>query len=281
MGAALPQLIIGRNGGGMDTSPATEPSTAESASIRSGAAALLGRLADVVLPPLCLACRAPVHAHGGLCASCWSRIDFIKTPLCDRLGIPLPYAAGDKVVSVAALANPPVYDRARAVAAYGDVMRDLVHNLKYRDRHEGLRLFGRWMARAGDELLREADVLVPVPLDRFRLWWRRFNQSLLLAERVGAASGRPCKPFLLARTRRTPSQVGLTVEQRRRNVAGAFAVPAQSIEAVRGRAVLLVDDVLTTGATANACARALKRAHASRVDVLTLARAVDPVMPRP
>ena len=243
-----------------------------------GAAML--RATDIVLPPLCLACRAPIYSHGGLCAHCWSRVDFIGAPLCDRLGIPLPYAAGERMVSAAALANPPAYDRARAAAAYSDVMRELIHNLKYRDRHEGVDLFARWMARAGAELLADADVVVPVPLDRVRFWWRRFNQAALLGERLAALSGRGFDPLLLVRTRRTATQVGLTADQRRRNVAGAFAVPAGRRAAVKGRAVVLVDDVLTTGATAEACTRALRRAGAEKVGVLTLARVVDPVMPR-
>ncbi len=240
----------------------------------------LARLADIVLPPLCLACRAPVHTHGGLCPACWARVDFIQAPLCDRLGIPLPYAVGEKIVSAAAVADPPVFDRARAVAAYGDVTRDLVHAYKYRDRQEGLSLFARWMARAGAGLVQEADVLVPVPLYRLRLWRRRFNQSALLADRIGRLAGVAYDPFLLQRTRRTASQVGLTVEQRQRNVAGAFAVSAARKADVKGARILLIDDVLTTGATANACARALKRAGAAQVDVLTLARVVDPLAPR-
>lgn len=242
--------------------------------------AALARLADIVLPPLCLACRAPVHSHGGLCPECWARVDFIQAPLCDRLGIPLPYAVGERIVSAAAMADPPVFDRARAVAAFGDVTRDLVHAYKYRDRQEGLALFARWMARAGAELIGEAHMLVPVPLYRLRLWRRRFNQSALLAERIGRLTGVAYDPFVLQRTRRTASQVGLTVEQRQRNVAGAFAVPAARKDDVKGAHILLIDDVLTTGATANACARTLKRAGAAQVDVLTLARVVDPLAPR-
>lgn len=240
----------------------------------------LARVADVVLPPLCLACREPVSAHGGLCPGCWGAIDFIRPPLCDRLGIPLPYSGGGRIVSAAALANPPDFDRARAVAAFGEVLRELIHNLKYRDCHEGLDLFARWMTHVGAELLADDPLLVPVPLDRLRLWTRRFNQSALLAQRIARLSGCRSDPFALVRTRRTRSQVGLSAEQRRRNVAGAFAVPEESGAKVAGQAIVLVDDVLTTGATAEACARALRRAGAARVDVLTLARVVDPLTPR-
>lgn len=239
----------------------------------------LSRIADLLLPPVCLSCRSLTADHGGLCARCWARVDFIEPPVCDRLGIPLPYALGEPIVSAAALADPPKYDRARAVARYGDVMRDLIQGLKYRDRHEGTKLFGRWLVHAGRALLADADMLVPVPLYRLRLWSRRFNQAALLASRVSEITGIPCEPFVLQRTRRTASQVGLTPEQRRRNVAGAFAVLRDKHRQVQGKTLVLVDDVITTGATADASARALRRAGAARVDVLALARVVDPLAP--
>jgi ComF family protein len=145
----------------------------------------------------------------------------------------------------------------------------------YGDRHEGVALFGRWMATAGAELLDDADVIVPVPLYRSRLWSRRFNQSAMLARAVSRLSGVPVDNFLLARVKRTPSQVGLSPAQRRRNVAGAFRVLRPRAE-LAGKHVVVVDDVITTGATADACARVLKRGGAARVDVLALARAVEP-----
>lgn len=239
----------------------------------------LSSLADFVLPPLCLACRKPVLSHDGLCGQCWPRVDFIVAPRCDVLGIPLAFSAGETIVSAAALADPPVYDRARAVACYDGVMRDLVHGLKYRDRHEGVKLLGRWLYRVGKEVLADADIIVPVPLARTRLWSRRFNQAAILARKLSNDSGVPDDPLALERIRHTASQVGLSVDQRKRNVAGAFEVPSARHSAVKGRKVVLVDDVITTGATANACARALKRAGATRVDVLTLARVVDPLAP--
>lgn len=245
--------------------------------LRAGWARPVARLVDIVLPALCLACRGPVADHGGLCPACWSSVDFIVPPLCDRLGIPLPYGTGTPAVSAAALANPPDFGKARAVASYSGGMRDLVHGLKFRDRQEGLDLFARWMARAGDDVMAEADCLVPVPLYRLRLWSRRFNQSALLAQRVAVLTGVDWEPLALLRTRRTRQQVGLTPEQRRRNVAGAFAVPESRRDRIRDRRIVLVDDVITTGATANACARVLRRAGAARVDVLALARVVDPV----
>lgn len=238
------------------------------------------QLADFILPPLCLVCRAPVGAHDGICAECWRGIDFIQPPRCDRLGIPLPYPSREKIISAAALADPPVYDRARAVARYDGVMRELVHGFKYRDRHEAVRLFSRWMLHAGADILEDAELIVPVPLARLRLWSRRFNQSALLAQAVSRARNIPDNPFALTRIRRTASQIGLSPEQRRRNVAGAFRVPDEERAALSDRNIVLIDDVITTGATANACARTLKRAGAARVDVLALARVVDPLTPR-
>ena len=237
------------------------------------------KLADFVLPPLCLVCRSSVMGHAGLCSGCWSRIDFIEPPRCDRLGIPLPFPSDETVISAAALADPPVYDRARAVARYDGVMRELIHALKYGDRHEGVALFSRWMLHAGADVLEDADILIPVPLARLRLWSRRFNQSALLARAVARSINLIDDPAALVRTRATASQVGLSAEQRKKNVAGAFRVPDQRRANIEDRNVLLLDDVITTGATANACARALKRAGAARVDVLALARVVDPLTP--
>ncbi len=183
----------------------------------------------------------------------------------------MPFDSGGTIVSGAALADPPVYDRARAVAHFDGVMRDLVHGLKYADRHDARRLFGRWLTAAGHEMLSDAALLVPVPLHPWRLLTRRFNQAAILAHEVSRSRFLPVDAAVLIRTRRTPQQVGLTEAQRRQNVTHAFQVPDNRRNAVEGRNVVLVDDVVTTGATLNACARALKAAGAARVDALVLA----------
>jgi ComF family protein len=237
---------------------------------------VLGAFGNLLLPPVCIACRARIENHGLLWGDCFAKIDFIAPPICARLGVPLPYEAGEPCLSAAAIASPPVYDRARAVARYSTTMRDLIQSFKYRDRHEGLALFGRWLARAGAELITDADLIVPVPLYPLRLWWRRLNQSAMLAQAVSRQTGIPADCFVLRRVRRTASQVGLTAEQRRRNVAGAFKLERAHADRIRGKNIVLVDDVITTGATAEACARVLTRAKAARVDVLALARAVEP-----
>lgn len=229
-----------------------------------------GRISDLVLPPVCVACQIRLDAHDTLCPACWRGIDFIRPPLCDRLGIALPYDTGGVMVSAAAVADPPDYQRARAVAHYRGVMRDLVHDLKFRDTTHARRLFGRWLEEAGRDLISACDVIVAVPLARGRLLSRRFNQSQLLASELARQTGKPLAPLALVRTRATRSQVGLSRTERRRNVAGAFRVRPGQDARVAGRAVLLIDDVVTTGATASAAARALKAAGAARVDVLAL-----------
>ena len=241
------------------------------------AAALAGRVAaaalDTLYPPTCLACRAATGAHGALCPRCWSAMRFIERPFCERLGTPFEQDLGDGLLSPQAMADPPVFARARAVARFEDgPARTLVHRLKYSDRSELARPIGRWMARAGGDILAEADLIAPVPLHPMRLWRRRFNQAAMLAREVAHETGKPCEPAALLRVKATPSQVGLSRTQRAENVQGAFRVAERA--QVRGRNVVLIDDVLTSGATVNAAARVLLRAGAGRVDVLVFARVV-------
>ena len=236
------------------------------------AAQALGR---IIVPAVCLACRRPLGGYDALCARCWRDVAFIRPPLCDRLGLPMPFDTGGTMISAAAAAHPPSYDRARAVGAFKGVLRDLVHAFKYADRHDARQLFGRWLVGAGNQLLERADVVVPVPMHRTRLIARRFNQSAMLAREVARLGSRSYDPHLLARIRATPPQVGLTRDQRQRNLAGAFAVPDPAMQRLHGRWILLVDDVITTGATVEACARVLRTAGAAGVDVLALALVTD------
>src|SRR5437764_6935909 len=240
-----------------------------------GALAHIPRMAlDIALPTLGVSCREPVDGEG-VCAECWAKLSFIAQPYCPRLGIPFVYDPGSELLSMEAIANPPAYARARAAVRYDDVARTLVHALKYQDRTDLAPAMGRWMARAGQELLGEADVLVPVPLHWRRGWSRRYNQSGALARVIEQQTGVKVRGELLRRVRATEQQVGLSRPQRASNVQGAFKVSADRQSEVQGRRVVLIDDVLTSGATVDACARALLRAKAAAVDVLVFARVVD------
>src|ERR1700742_4484009 len=243
--------------------------------LAQGAWSHASRLAlDIALPTLCVACRGSVSGEG-VCAKCWAKLSFISPPYCPRLGIPFVYDPGPELLSMEAIANPPAYARARAAVRYDDVARTLVHALKYQDRTDLAPAMGRWMARAGRELLEGADALVPVPLHWRRSFRRRYNQSGALARVVERQTGVRLVSEALRRVRSTAQQVGLSRSQRASNVQGAFKVAADRQADIAGRRVILIDDVLTSGATVDACARALLRAKAASVDVLVFARVVD------
>lgn len=239
------------------------------------AAGLLHGLLDGLLPPRCPACAIRTGSHGGLCPACWRGLALIERPFCERLGVPFAYDHGPGMLSAEAVASPPAFGRARSAARYDGVAVDLVHRLKYQDRVELAPLLARLMTAAGRDLLAEADLLVPVPLHRARLWRRRFNQSALLAREIARMSGMASDPLALVRHRRTGQQVGLSRTQRARNVEAAFSVPEEARGRLRHRRLVLVDDVLTSGATVEAASRALLRAGAGSVDVLTFARVIQ------
>ncbi len=261
----------------MEAFPALDADEAQVSAWGRRAGALALRLAQVALdtlyPPTCLACRAATDRHGALCPRCWSAMRFIERPFCERLGTPFEHDLGQGLISPQAMADPPAFARARAVAQFEDgPARTLVHRLKYSDRAELARPMARWMARAGADVLTDADRLTPVPLHALRLWRRRFNQAAALTAEISRQTGKPCDLTAIQRVKATRSQVGLSRAQRAENVQGAFRVVDGA--AVRGLSVVLVDDVLTSGATANAASRALLRAGAKRVDVLVFARVV-------
>jgi ComF family protein len=240
------------------------------------ARAVLRAMLDLALPPLCPACREPVEGRG-LCPGCWSKLSFITRPYCERLGIPFVYDPGPGILSMEAIADPPAYHRARAAVRFDEISRALVHAFKYGDRLDLAPMLGRWTSHAGRELLAEADALVPVPLHWRRSWARRFNQSALLAAAISTESGIPVAAGALKRIKATVQQVGLSRSERAANVQGAFRVPEAGKPVVAGRRLVLVDDVLTSGATVDGCARALLRAGAKNVDVLIFARVADPM----
>ncbi len=232
---------------------------------------------SLVYPPTCAGCGSATADPGAFCPSCWSSLRLIEEPVCQRYGTPFALDLGvGPLVSPRAIAEPPVFGRARAVALYDAVARRIVHRLKYEDRLDLAGVMARMMAASGRTLIAEAECLVPVPLHRGRLWRRRFNQSALLARAIAASAGRPCVATALVRVRATRSQVGLSRAARAENLSGAFRVTAAEQHRIRGRRVLLVDDVMTTGATGNAAARALLRGGATSVDLPTFALVGDP-----
>ncbi len=193
---------------------------------------------------------------------------------CPRLGLPFAIFPGPDALSAEALADPPPFDRARAAVVYNDVARALIGKLKYADRPELARFCAKLMARAGRELWADGPVLVPVPLHPLRQIERRYNQSLELARVLGRLCNLTVEPSLLSRVRRTRQQVGLSASERVRNVSGAFRAHPRAFERLKGRPVVLIDDVMTTGATLKAATRALKKAGADHIDVMVFARVV-------
>lgn len=230
-------------------------------------------IADAVLPPLCFGCRAPVDHVGALCPACWRGLNFISGACCQRCGVPFDVVAGaDNFDCEQCLRQPPAFSRARAPLMYDDASRGLIMQFKHGDQLHAARSFLPWLQTSGTEILARADVIIPVPLSRWRLFVRRYNQAALLAQLLARATNKIVLVDALRRIRRTPSQGGRSRAERFKNVKGAFAVPPRMAAQLQGKTVVLVDDVLTTGATASECAATLLAAGAARVDVLTVAR---------
>ncbi len=248
------------------------------ASLVKTAGSLLGRVGaralDLLYPPVCLSCDAPVATADSICADCFRKLRPISDPMCPILGIPFAVSLGPGALSAEAIADPPPYERSRSAVIYNDVARSLIGQLKYGDRPELARFCARLMAQAGHELWDDNAVLVPVPLHRTRQFSRRYNQSTELARALSRLTGIPTDPALVLRRRKTRQQVGLSGDARARNVAGAFAPHPDFAARLKGRRAIIVDDVITTGSTVKAVTRALKTGGADRVDVVSFARVV-------
>ncbi len=232
------------------------------------ARALWRGVLDAVFPPQAIDGGAALA--GGLSAGAWSRIQFLDGPVCDGCGAPFEYDLG--VRCAACLASPRRFDAARAACLYDEHSREPILKLKHADRLDLAPLLARWISRAAQPLIAEADAIAPVPLHPSRLLGRRYNQAAEIARPLSALTGVAYLPDALVRRRATATQGGKSGSGRRRNVAGAFEVPKGRAHLVAGKRILLIDDVMTTGATAEGCARALKVAGAVRVDVAVVAR---------
>ena len=232
---------------------------------------LLRSALDLVFPREDLDGEPTVGAHG-LSAEAWAKIHFLDGPVCDGCGAPFDYDPGPGVRCAPCMARPRAFDAARAACLYDEISRDPILKLKHADRTDLAPMFARWLSRAAAELLEEAEAIVPVPLHPLRLLRRRYNQAAEVARPLSQLSGVPYLPDALVRRRATESQGGKSGAHRKRNVAGAFQAPERRRAQVEGRRILVVDDVMTTGATLEGCARALKQAGAARVDVAVLAR---------
>jgi ComF family protein len=238
--------------------------------VRDTGSRLFRSVLDFALPPRCAGCGTIVDEVDSFCVGCWRRLDFLQGG-CARCGLPLKGTEAE--LCGACLARPPRLDRIRSAVAYDEISRAIAIRLKYGRKVALARTMSRYMHPLIGDLPGEA-VLVPVPLHRSRLWSRGFNQSAIVARELSRRTGFPVAVDALRRVRRTPPLKGMGMRQRRRTVAGAFRTdPAAEL---RGRTVVLIDDVLTTGSTANACARVLKRAGAARVDLVSWARVIGP-----
>ena len=231
---------------------------------------------DQVLPPTCAGCRVVLTDPHTLCATCWGGLTFLGHPCCEACGYPFEYEVPDQSLCGACSYDRPPYARARAALAYDDASKDLILAFKHADKTDMTLIFAKWMLLAGRDLTKACDVIIPVPLHWTRLFARRYNQAALLAQALGRMSQTPVLSDGLIRHRRTPSQGHLGRAARARNVTGAFRLAPKYRDHLKGKRILLVDDVFTTGATVRAATKVLRRCGIVDVDVITMARVVKP-----
>ena len=241
---------------------------------KTGFQSLMSRALNTILPPRCVLSGEEVEEQGMISASAWQGLDFISAPFCTCCGIPFEYEVTGETHCASCLKIPPHFKTARAALLYNDTSRDLILGFKHADKTHIVKSFAPWLKRAGADMLARADILIPVPLHYRRLVARRYNQAALIAQALGQDTDIPVLTGGLRRTRATVSQGRLNAKDRAKNVRRAFEVRPRLKTQITGKNLVLIDDVYTTGATVQECAKALLKAGASQVDVLTLARVV-------
>ncbi|MEM6781212.1 MAG: ComF family protein [Pseudomonadota bacterium] len=232
------------------------------------------KILDMVLPPRCVVSGKQVDRQGMIAPDVWSGLRFIGSPQCAKCGLPFDYEVEENTICAGCIENEPSFKSARSALVYDDGSRDLVLRFKHADQMHSVLAFLPWLRSAGANILKDADFLVPVPLHRWRLLKRRYNQAAVIAQALGRDIKMPSIPDALLRVRSTPSQGHLRAKERAQNVKKAFAVNERRTERMKGKTIVLIDDVYTTGATVNECTRALLDGGAEAVHVLTLARVV-------
>ena len=225
---------------------------------------------DLILPPRCSVTGEIVDAQGMISATAWADLQFISEPFCETCGIPFEFESGSTCMSC--IDDPPPYDLSRSALIYNDISRDLILGFKHGDKTHVVRSFIPWLQKFGSEILAEADCLVPVPLHPYRLILRRYNQAALIGNELSKKTGIPHLADAMRRVRATVSQGHLSLEERQKNVKKVFGIHPKSKDMIKGKVIVLIDDVYTTGATVKECSVILKESGAAKVHVLTLAR---------
>jgi len=235
---------------------------------------LLNSLIDILFPPVCPACKLIVGKHGSLCVDCWNNIHFIEEPFCYKCGTPFAYKIGEKAICASCMQRKTPYLQARSLFKYDENSKSQILALKYHDKTALAPIFADWLTRIASELADKDPLIIPVPLHYYRFVARRYNQAALLAYALGKRTGLKVLPDTLIKKRKTPPQEGLSRKQREDNLRGAFAIGKNKSALLKGRSVILIDDVMTTGATIEACCRTLNDAGVRDIYILTIARTV-------
>jgi ComF family protein len=233
---------------------------------------MISRFFNIIFPPKCLNCNVIIGEVGGLCSLCFEKINFTTSPSCAICAFPFEYDLGEEALCAACINHKPAYDKAFTVFTYNEHSKELIHKFKFADQTYATPYFANWIKRAAKDALEDADIIIPVPLHKLRLYKRMYNQSALLAKAIARISNVKYNPYILKRIRNTTPQSGLSQKQRQGNVKNAFAINPKQLAAIKGKNIILIDDVMTTGATIEECCKILRKAGVSKIYVVTLAR---------